>query len=181
MKQIVLKATGMSPVLLHSTGGMKVQVPGGVKRREIPTPEEEAEAGTYRDADGDLCLPTTGFRAGALNAASGLKVGKLTARRALGAFFPLQELTKLLNPETDEIISEYEIDIRPAVVGTARIMRSRARVERWSVIIECEYDEGIIDEESILDLLNRAGRLSGIGDYRVQCSGTFGRYTVKKV
>lgn len=131
METIELKITGVSPLLLHSTNGMKQSSATGTKSRSVPTPEEEAELGTYRDADGNLVFPTVGFRSGLIYASANLKVGKITAKRALAGFYPDEEFTVLTDPDSGEILTDYELDIRPARVGTARIMRTRARLNHW--------------------------------------------------
>ena len=49
------KITGLFPLLTHSPAGMK-QPTAGPRIKKIPSPEEEAQAGLYIDADGNFCI-----------------------------------------------------------------------------------------------------------------------------
>jgi hypothetical protein len=41
--------------------------------------------------------------------------------------------------------------------------------------------DAVIDDEMIVEVGNIGGRLVGIGDYRPEKSGPFGRYTIEKL
>jgi hypothetical protein len=55
---------GVSSLLMNSPASMRGASPAGAKTtKRIPTPEEEAERGAYRDEEGYLYLPSAAFRA----------------------------------------------------------------------------------------------------------------------
>lgn len=182
MKEITVRLTGTSPLLMHSTRGMQESPREGLKQKgDNLTGRDEAELGTYRDQNNGIVFPTIAPRNAMFKAASGQKVGKLTARQALGGVIPVEELVPVIDPETGEQLDDFEVDTRVVRIGNARIFRSRPRFENWAIEFALEYDELLINEQAICELLEKAGKVSGIGDYRPEHSGTFGRFTVSVV
>jgi hypothetical protein len=47
----------------------------------------------------------------------------------------------------------------------------------WSILFELEFDDSIINEESVLKAAVDAGALIGLGDWRPK----FGRFTVERL
>jgi hypothetical protein len=180
MKTAAFHIVGDSPLLMHSTKGMLA--PAGAKKMEakkIPTPEAEAEAGAYRDEAGHLYVPCIFFRQAAVSAGKGRKIGKSFATTLLkGALIDPDRRAPLVNPETGEIIEDFNIDTRAAVVGKARIMRSRPKIEKWAADVLLDYDDEVISPDLIVEILTIAGTRVGVGDYRVEKGGWFGRFHV---
>lgn len=56
----------------------------------------------------------------------------------------------------------------------------RARFEKWSAVVEVEFNPDLISAEQIIALFARAGRSRGLGMYRPGCpaSGPFGQFVV---
>lgn len=70
----------------------------------------------------------------------------------------------------------------PVVVQRSRILRTRALFETpWSVACEIDTDPDLVDAEKLTAWLELAGRRIGLGDWRPQKSGTYGRFTVESV
>ncbi|MYH63062.1 MAG: hypothetical protein F4148_15330 [Caldilineaceae bacterium SB0675_bin_29] len=67
----------------------------------------------------------------------------------------------------------------PVVVKSSRILRTRAKFdEPWSCTFELDVDDELIDQIQLLEWLDIAGRQIGLGDWRPEKSGMFGRFTV---
>lgn len=62
-------------------------------------------------------------------------------------------------------------------VGSARVMRCRPRFENWSVKFTACLDETVCDKAQLARWMDSAGKLVGIGDWRPEKGGSFGRYT----
>jgi hypothetical protein len=78
---------------------------------------------------------------------------------------------------------EYEIDLRTVVVQRQRIVRARAKVTiPWSASFVMSYDEVWLPEEfmqnTMPDILKRAGTAHGILDFRPACKGPFGKFAL---
>ena len=181
MKPVKFKIIGLSPLLMHSTKGM-VSSGDKLKTKNIPTPEVEAEQGAYRLADGRLYVQAIAFRGSIINAgggASGRKIGKFTANSRCASGLMIDDRhaeCPLYHPKTKKPIKEYEIDIRPAVVQKARVMRARPLIREWACDLIFDVDLDFITTDQVLELLNISGRVAGVGDYRPQKKGWFGKY-----
>jgi hypothetical protein len=176
---VVFKIKGISDLLQNNPASMSHSNAGlGTKR--IPTPEEEAQAKCYRDGDGNFYLLSEAFRSsivGKGGAASGRRIGKFTAAsRACAGIFTVEPRVVLLDAETGEPAKTYRIDTRRAVVQGQGVLRSRACFPNWMARLPLEIDEDFITIQQVLELLNIAGKLAGVGDFRPQRRGSFGRF-----
>jgi len=182
MKTITLHVVGESPLLMHSTKGMTRAGSAKMKAKKVPDAKEEAELAAYRDDDGHLFVPCIFFRQAAVSAGKGRKIGKHFATTLLrGALIDPDRRALLVDPGTGEVLTEYEIDERAVVVGKARVMRARPRLDTWAAGVTLDYDDDVLDPEIIADVLDTAGTRVGVGDYRVEKGGWFGRFRVDSV
>lgn len=202
MGTLRLLVTGISPILMNNPASMRSTDDAKMKVKSIPPPEEEAETKVYRMADGQLYFPTEGFRLGILKkAVQGRKIGKRFASAVVaGALFLTNDRMPLFDPEVDlEVespnhvspetvvgmeerkITDYEVDVRRVVIQSSGIRRARPRVWPWGGILDYEYDLDFITPEVVLNLQRIAGKLAGVGDYRPQKTGSFGRYSVRAI
>jgi hypothetical protein len=74
--------------------------------------------------------------------------------------------------------SEF-LDKRSVVVSQSKVMCYRPKFTTWSCQVEVHYDPDIIEEGWILDYLNAAGAYIGIGGFRPEKNGMFGRFTAE--
>jgi len=77
-------------------------------------------------------------------------------------------------------VKDIEVDSRPVVIQRARIMRHRAKLEKWSVRLSLEIDDNILDTETVHQILTDAGRRAGFGDFRPPRGGPFGKFCITK-
>lgn len=57
-------------------------------------------------------------------------------------------------------------------VGQARVMRTRPVFHAWAVVVSGELDTEVIDPDAFVQIVDTAGRLIGLGDWRPR----FGRF-----
>ena len=70
----------------------------------------------------------------------------------------------------------------PVVVQRRRIARTRARFDPpWSLVVVADVDPELVDAEQLRAWLEAGGRRIGLGDWRPEKSGFYGRFTVDKV
>ncbi len=173
-----LEAT--SPLLMNSAKSMSLER-NEVKTSKRLSREDEAEASAYRNALGNLCFPTDAFRKSAISGGKGRKVGRTGLNTILmSALFPFDEMTDLLDPFTDGPLTDYEIDTRRAVIPATKgsVARTRPKVLAWTAYVRLEFDDEVTDELAILDVLTAAGKRVGIGNYRPEKGGPYGRFRV---
>ena len=69
----------------------------------------------------------------------------------------------------------------PVRVGQNRIPRTRAKFDEWEATFRLETDEELVDQEQLARWLDIAGRRIGLGDWRPEKSGTYGRFETIKI
>ncbi len=73
---------------------------------------------------------------------------------------------------------EPVIDTRPGRIKGTWTIAHRPRYDEWSMTFDVEFDRGIFTEETFLHLLMLAGRNVGIGSYRVERGGQYGKFQI---
>ena len=76
------------------------------------------------------------------------------------------------DPET-----EYEASYYRLKNGSADL-RYRPEITNWSTTLRISYDKALTSPEQIASLFLRAGYSVGVGDWRPEKDGDFGRFTV---
>ena len=66
-------------------------------------------------------------------------------------------------------------------VGTAKLMRYRPIFREWGLKFTVEYADDQINRDEVIMCVENAGRLVGLGDWRPEKGGTFGRFEVAEV
>lgn len=189
MAQLKVTLRGITPLMMHNPlGSMPLDDKPKTRSQRIVPPKEEAEAGTYRNEEGLLVFPASSIRPCILFAGIGSRLGNRSVRSILGSAL-LNVSACDGNPEwlltTDHNgvpLTDYEIDIRRVVFRSGGkavgIMRARPKLNEWQMEVLIEYSEQFASRESVLEYLQRAGIVSGLGDFRPQREGTFGRFEV---
>jgi hypothetical protein len=180
------RITGISPLLMDNAASMLTPKPVGARAKAIPTPETEAESGAYRLPDGALYFPTLAFRQALIDAGTGRRIGKRGATSVLSGTVFLPDgvglETPLVDPDTSEPLHNYVVDIQRAVIRTTKagVARARPRLDRWAADIGFEYDDSFFPGELLTEVFTLAGTTIGVGNYRPQKRGIFGRFQVKE-
>lgn len=168
---------GVTPLLTHNPATMGT-AKSATRGSRIPAPEEEAEAGTYRDENGACCAKGDSFRGSLLGAATQWKAKRSTMASHLAHVTAIEDLCPLLRHD-GTTITDYVIDRRRAIVARQGIVRSRPRFDEWQTSVTLQYDSQLVKEPKLIaDILADAGQRMGIHDYRPQKKGPFGRYTI---
>lgn len=172
---------GITPLLTHNPASMKPTSSLATRKKIIPTPEQEAVLGLYK-IEGGFGVPGIAFRSALLHGCKGFKVGKVGAASVIaGAVTHIDEFCLLLNPETKKPLKDYEIDSRRVVIQGQGIIRSRPKFSKWACHLVFEIDEDQAAPEMVLTHLNEGGMKAGVGDYRPQKMGWFGKFQAKEI
>jgi hypothetical protein len=170
---------GVSPLLQHRFGEeAEEQVNNGTSRSTArrKNPREEAEKVAYRLPDGRLYQPSTHILQAFRAAGKFHRVGRKQADRLCMAAFSILE-TELAHNTKD-----FEVDSRPVVIPATRgrVMRHRPRLDSWRLSFTADVDTEIFDLDFAYAILADAGRKVGIGDFRPDRGGPFGRFKIVK-
>jgi len=163
-----VRIVGTRPLLMHSCQHMVQdrmdEEERGKKVRESLTPLEEATKSLYIDKEGNLVVPSlcvlSCMRAAAVNFLVGGK-GKKTYKNYI--FSGVR-----VNPDNIPMISDggWEPDLKPVVIGRARVISSRPRFDDWALEFQVEIVDPIITPSNLKAILERAGQYSGLLDFR---------------
>lgn len=178
MELVTFKITGLSPLLQHNPAAMASGSDDSLKGKKRYDRDEEAAASVYRTATGEFYHPSIAFRAAIFKACTGRKIGKMSAKTVVSAsVFPAERHCILIDPETEKPLTEYEIDSSSVVVNKARVIHHRGMFPKWATMFVAEIDTEMLPKlEVVQELLNIAGKIAGVGDWRVEKLGTFGRF-----
>jgi hypothetical protein len=179
MDIFVYRITGVSPLLQNNPAAMGGKKQDGLAAKKIYIPEEEAKAALYTDDDGHIIIPSIAFRSAMFRAATGRKIGKSSAKTVIsGSVFPVEQSLLVLNAKTGKPRKDYTIHKCRAVVNKAGILRCRPMISDWATDLALEIDtEMLPNPEVVTQLLNLAGKIAGVGDWRPEKLGVFGRFT----
>lgn len=175
---------------MHNPGAMRRPEgkPKATRGREVLAPEVEAEQGAYRLPSGQLFLLADAVRNAAVKAAAGLRVKPAGGGRAefvtsliKAGIFLLDEQLPLYDPVGGEAISKYEIDQRRVVNQSTKggMLVARPKVPKWTAAVTLEWAPEVLPETLVTEMLTRAGRRVGVGAYRVEKGGPFGRFSAE--
>lgn len=137
--------------------------------------DEMPKKPTQKDIDnGRFGFPAIAFKAAAVNAAyqQGLVSKKTTIR---GAFHIDCELIEIIGKPTMR-----EDMVKIGGMSKVADIRYRGAFEEWSAILPITYNPVVITPEQIVSFINMAGFSCGVGEWRPERDGLFGRFSVKK-
>lgn len=187
---------GVTPLLMHKYSP-QAQLDRALKKtatKDIPTPEEEAEKGAYRDTDGILYIPSRWAMRSMVESGKAFK-NPGNSRQSLKNIIASTILPPpvlgwpLFNPSTGEPLREYTVDIQRVVVQRAAVPRARPCLEEWQAFITLPFDLGSIQGgdsrehlqeagKTLLQVLTYAGQKQGFGDFRPEKGGSNGKFEV---
>lgn len=185
--QVKIIIRGLSPLLQNNPIQMaRMDKSKTSVKRVQPEPEVEAEGTTYRDKNGALYVPSTAIFGCLLNAAMDLKVKG--SRKSLGsilkgAILGIADITGVPRQVTVRDLNgnpQTEIDIYSArcVIQRAAVIKHRAMINDWQLEFVVKYASEYAAHSQIIEALERGGIMVGIGDYRPEKKGEFGRFEV---
>jgi hypothetical protein len=182
---ITIEATvqGLTGLLMHRFAETsEVESESRAVKIDRGTPAEAAESTAYRREDGTLYMPGAAFARLLREAGGGHK--QVGTRKSLKYIVPAAVIVLddmiTLHDDLGEPLTRIEVDSRPIVIPSTkgRVMRHRARVEKWQATFSMEIDDGVLSGETIHQLLEEGGRRIGVLDYRPEKGGPYGRFAV---
>jgi len=146
-------------------------------------PRDEAEQAAYRFPNGQLYHPGAAIARMLREAGANHKIkgSRRSAKFAVpSAVIVPDDAIALVCPETGKPLDDFEVDSRPVVIPATkgRIMRHRPRLDKWAMKFTLEIDDDLLPTDFVHQLLEEGGRKLGIGDFRPEKGGPFGRFQV---
>jgi len=177
MYEINVEIKGASPLLMHRFGEETADKPT-TKRTGRPDYSKQAEKALYLLDDGKTIYTPSSHIEGTLREAG--KQFKITGK-GKSNFSKLMGSSVNVTPDAiPHKIQAWKVDARPVVIQRSRIMRYRPRFDEWKLAFRIEVMDDDIPFDVVNQILTHAGTYVGIGDFRPDKKGKFGRFTVTR-
>ena len=183
MKTVKVEIEGLTPLLMNRfTDETEVKISSGTSstmRGNWGTPREQAAKTAYKDEKGNLYIPGANLFKAIIEGGRFHKIGKKqvtisNSTMITGGVF-LKEVVLPLGTK------KFEVDSRSVVInGKSRIMKHRARLDTWKLTFELEIDDTIFTVDFVRQFVEDAGKRIGLGDFRPDRKGQFGRFAITK-
>jgi hypothetical protein len=192
MKKISIDVEGITPMLLHNgqTADPLNEFSKELKKvsgKRNKTDEDHAlmgdiewRAGLYWDDKLGVFMPAENLQAMLLAAAKKTKQGAQSIHILVDDDMAIKfkNSTKFDKLEKDPDMRDRRI----CRVGTAKIARTRPKIPAgWSGTINLLIDVDGIDEDDVIKFAETAGKIIGMGDWRPEKRGRFGKFVVTNV
>lgn len=185
-KMIEVHIVGTSP-LLQSRFTDAAEVEGDKATRTMLAVSGDrraiAEAGAYRHSDATYYHPGAAVLRLLREAGSNhkLKASRKSAKFIIpSAVLITDDRITLRDPESMAALAAFEVDSRSVVnqKTRGRIMCHRARWDNWAASFQLEVNMSLLPEEFVHQLMQEGGQQIGIGAFRPEKGGPFGRFRV---
>lgn len=173
IKRVKLHLKGTSPLIVHKWSEkakkqmLDKHMMKATKGKEPKDPEQDYLDSLYVRDDGSFGFPAVAFKSAAVRAGTYSDL-KMTYLR--GAFHVEGDLVRIdgkPRPREDMVRIAMTTDIR-----------YRAEFPEWETDLPVAYNSRAISIEQIVNLFNVAGFAVGVGEWRPEKDGQFGRFEV---
>ncbi len=169
---------GVTPLIQHAWSEKAIRIMQDAqsgkktkaKNRDPKVPADEYHAAHYWfDEDAGIAgVPASAFKQAMVAACRFYDGIKMTQAKQM--FFVPGELLPINGT------SVMRTD--PVKIGQTTDLRYRPQFDRWSCVVDVEFFASQIDTESVVNLLDAAGAGVGIGEWRPERGGSFGRFAI---
>ena len=186
---------GTSPILMHNgAAGLDNRSPANIEKNEISRKrgsnrtetddvrlrELETQTSLWLNAKGAPEIPAAAFRAAIEIGARKLKQGPQVREGLIVESVDRFIYDESLGTNVEALGKNVQFTVG-VVVQRARILRTRAKFDKWGAIFTIEVDEELVGKDQLASWLDIAGRRIGLGDWRPEKSGQYGRFVTKKI
>ena len=154
---------------------LKQQEGKKTRSRDKRVPEQEFEEATYRTAKGECGIPLLAIKSAIIGAAhKDIGIEKTLVKKAL--FIPSDDPLGVLPIKYKHRVMRED----PVRVGQGSAdLRYRPEFSKgWTCEITAEVDTELLQVDDLINLVDRAGFGVGIGEWRPEKEGEFGRFRV---
>lgn len=176
---VVVHITGTAPLICHAWSDkarkqmLDKQMKKATKAKEAKDPQRDYEESLYplNGPGSGYGFPSSGFKKAAVRAGTYSDIAMTFLR---GAFHVSGELVPL----------DGEPEMREDMVrlnGTTSDIRYRGEFKEWSAAVPVELNSSVLSIEQLVNLFTIAGFAVGVGEWRPEKNGQYGRFMVDTV
>jgi len=176
MKKFKVTLTGISPLLMNKPS----MLIGDISKDKKPLRddyEEQAKQKLYANPKGKLYQPSTHIYGTLIEAGKHKKVvgkGKSTYSKVVGYAVQIEPFEIEHKKQGWEVFTILAVN--PSTKG--RNPLSRPILKEWEIELNVIFDENEIAPSIMKELFDIAGKVVGIGDWRPQKKGPYGKFHV---
>lgn len=193
MKTLKIRCVGIAPLLMDQMSQATLQsLATGVRlqvAKDRPM-DEVAKEKIYRDPNGRIALPAEMLFAALVGAGRNVKIGKkgisTATTTSLPDFMSIEEshlpLTNIPAGANGEEKNFWNADLRKGMGYQGKTPTAvaiiRPKFPHWEFEATVAYDESKVNADTVKALFTNAGSTQGLGSFRPNKKGMFGRFTV---
>lgn len=185
MIEVAVTIEGVTPLLVHAfTDDAQMDATKGTRISTVKdrgTPQEQAAAHLYIGSGGTPIIPQPNLFRCILDAGKFFKAGKSKVTTQKSSLIPA--CVSIDEIEIPIVHKEpWSVDARPVRIPSTggRIIRYRPCFNDWSLSFTAEIDTDIISLQLFREIVDAAGKRIGLGDFRPDCKGPFGKFVVTR-
>lgn len=172
--KITARIEGTTPLLVNRFRDSQIE--GKSKKRGEAIDELITEK-LYLTAEGKPYIPAVYLHRALIDAGKRLQVRgqkKATYSKIVGAVVQIEPEALVLSP--NKYVPFRISAVNPMTKG--RMMVTRPRFEKWGIEFNILVSDESVGSDTLNTLLVEAGRSTGIGDWRPEKKGSFGKFIV---
>jgi len=177
MKSVEVEITGTTPLIMNKPEEYGFDEEW-VEKKAGNEWEKEAFKKLYVNADGIIYQPATHIERAMIEAGKKIRIkgqGKANYSKLFGSMLAVPQL------DIPHKIDKWEVFKALVVIPSTkgRVMRYRPMFKKWKLKFDMEFEDEI-SAPVVKEALEIAGRYVGIGDWRPEKKGKFGKFQVTK-
>lgn len=183
MLDIKITINGITPLICNKfTDKAALAATSGISsnnRGEPLTPHEQAEEKLYMDKK-KACIPQPNILASIIEGGRFHKIKNRSVTTMQKSMIPsCFDIKGIMLPIKTK---GWEVDERPVRIPATggRILAYRPKFNDWQLEFDATLDTDIISVNLMREIIDDAGKRIGLGDYRPDRKGPFGKYKVNK-
>ncbi len=183
MISIIVTIEGVTPLLCNRfTDSAQIAATQGSRSSMIGeqlNPLEQAKTKLYFDQNNQTIIPQPNLLRCLIDAGKFFKHGKskVTTQKTsiITSCVSINEIAIPIEHKTP-----WTVDTRPVRIPATggRILCHRPCFNDWRLTFTLEIDSDLISIRLVRDLVDAAGKRIGLGDFRPDCKGPFGKFVV---
>ncbi len=195
--QATISITGSQPIIHHSAAGLDTRTPIALEKQAISAKKgsnrtvtdefrlrelEALESLWLSPVTGEITIPPEAVRSCLETAARKLKQGPAVREGLVVDNTAFKYDREALGNTPEEVAQSAQFTV-PVVVPSSRgrIMRTRVKFDQWGLTFDLDFDPELIDQLKLETWLDIAGRRIGLGDWRPEKGGRYGRFTMESI
>ena len=177
VETVHIEVVGTAPLICHRWSEkakkqiLDKQTRAASKAKQAKNPERDFEDSLYPHTDGGYGFPSVAFKAAAVRAGTYSDM-KMTFLR--GAFHVAGELVPITG---DPSMREDMVRLQ----GKTADIRHRGEFKEWSASVPVQVNASVLSVEQLANLFLIAGFAVGVGEWRPERNGQYGRFELGSV